>query len=63
MELDKTLTPEEHWENIKREMFKGNVPGKIESIVKEGLETLETDNEKWMMLSSLLLMAKDKFGK
>jgi len=59
MEFDHTSTPEQHWDNIKKHVFKsGEAPNDIDDIIKKSFEESESDYEKMIILSNFLVLIK-----
>jgi hypothetical protein len=61
MKFDKTLTPEQQWEKAKEIIFKGEVPDEIENLMQRGFAESNSDSEKWIRLSTMLLMIENRF--
>lgn len=62
MEFDKTLTPEQQWDKVKKLIFKGETPKNIEELMQKGFAEADCESEKWMKLSAFIVMIKQRFG-
>ena len=45
--IDKTKTPEEEWDKVKKVIFKSEVPQFIENLIQKGFSESESEVEKW----------------
>jgi hypothetical protein len=61
MEFDKTLTPEQHWDKVKKLIFKGETPKDIEEIMRKGFTEADCESEKWIKLGVFIIMIKQRF--
>jgi hypothetical protein len=62
MEFDKTLTPEQQWDKVKKLIFKGETPKNIEDIMQKEFADADCESEKWIKLSLFMIMIRQKFG-
>ena len=60
MEVDKNITPEQQWDKVKSLIFKGKTPKGIEELMQQGFKESKSEKEKWIKLSTFMIMIKLK---
>ena len=58
---ESNLTPEEQWEKVKKLIFKGETPKNIEYNMQKGFEESVCESEKWVKLSTFMMLIKQRF--